>query len=122
MKYDEFIGAVQELGGIEERAEAERATIEVLQDLIDRLSGDEAHDLLSQLPGELQRAVIVSPAPLPITYEEFVDRVAQELEIPPDEARKRIRAVFGTLREAVSWGEFQDVLEQLDPEYADLLA
>jgi uncharacterized protein (DUF2267 family) len=122
MKYDEFIREVQERGGIEERDDAECATIEVLQELVDRLTGDEAHDLLSQLPGELQRAVIVSPSPLPITYDEFVDRVAQELEISRDEARVRIRAVLGTLREAVSWGEFQDVLEQLDPEYADLLA
>jgi uncharacterized protein (DUF2267 family) len=122
MTYDEFIRSVQELGGIDERDDAERATIEVLQELIDRLTGDEAHDLLSQLPGQLQRAVIVSPAPIPISYDEFVERVAQELEITPEEARPRVRAVFGTLRRAVSWGEFQDVLEQLDPEYADLLA
>jgi uncharacterized protein (DUF2267 family) len=122
MRHDEFIRSVQELGGIDERDDAERATIEVLQELIDRLTGDEAHDLLSQLPGQLRRAVIVSPAPIPISYDEFVDRVAQELEITPEEARPRIRAVFGTLRRAVSWGEFQDVLEQLDPEYADLLA
>jgi uncharacterized protein (DUF2267 family) len=122
MTYVEFIRSVLEASGIETRDDAERTTIEVLQELIDRLTDDEAHDLLSQLPGELQRAVIVSSAPIPMTYEEFVDRVAQELEISPEEARKGIRAVLGTLRKAVSWGEFQDVLEQLDPEYADLLA
>jgi hypothetical protein len=32
------------------------------------------------------------------------------------------RAVFGTLREGVSWGELEDVPLELDPEYADLLA
>jgi uncharacterized protein (DUF2267 family) len=121
LTYDEFIRSVQERGGIDKR-DAECAAIEVLQELIDRLTGDEAHDLLSQLPGELQRAVIVSPNPIPIAYDAFVDCVARELEISPDETRPRIRAVFATLREAVSWGEFQDVLEQLDPEYADLLA
>jgi uncharacterized protein (DUF2267 family) len=119
--YDAFIRSIRERGGLDER-DAECAAIEVLQELIDRLTGEEARDLLSQLPGELQRAVIVSPNPIPIRHDEFVDRVAQELEISPDEARPRIRAVFATLREAVSWGEFQDVLEQLDPEYADLLA
>jgi uncharacterized protein (DUF2267 family) len=66
--------------------------------------------------------VIVSPAALPISADEFVARVARELGIPPAEARERIRAVFGTLRKAVSLGEFRDVLEELDPEYADLLA
>jgi hypothetical protein len=30
--------------------------------------------------------------------------------------------VITTLREAVSWGEFQDVLEEVDPEYADFVA
>jgi uncharacterized protein (DUF2267 family) len=53
--------------------------------------------------------------------DDFVQRVAEELEISPDAARLRVRAVFSTLREAVTWGELQDVLEQLDPEYADLL-
>jgi uncharacterized protein (DUF2267 family) len=38
------------------------------------------------------------------------------------EAKQRTQAVFATLREAITLGEFRDVLEQLDPEYADLLA
>jgi uncharacterized protein (DUF2267 family) len=122
MSYDEFIQSVQERAGLGEREEAECTAIEVLQELIDRLTGDEAYDLLAQLPARLKRAVIVSPAPLPISEDEFVERVANGLEVPRGEARDRIRAVFATLREAVSWGEFQDVLEQLDPEYADLLA
>lgn len=57
-----------------------------------------------------------------MTAAEFVERVARVLELEPEEARTRVRAVFSTLREAVSWGEFQDVFEQLDPEYADFLA
>jgi uncharacterized protein (DUF2267 family) len=51
-----------------------------------------------------------------------VDRVADELELSGGEARERVRAVFATIRRAVSLGEFDDVLAQLDPEYADLLA
>jgi uncharacterized protein (DUF2267 family) len=42
--------------------------------------------------------------------------------VPEDEARARIRALLATLREAVTRGELEDVLAQLDPEYADLLA
>jgi uncharacterized protein (DUF2267 family) len=37
-------------------------------------------------------------------------------------ARVQTRAVFGTLPEAVSWSELEDVLMQLDADYADLLA
>jgi uncharacterized protein (DUF2267 family) len=54
--------------------------------------------------------------------DEFVDRIARELQLPPEEARDRVRAVFGALQEAVTPGELEDVLSQLDREYADLLA
>jgi uncharacterized protein (DUF2267 family) len=66
--------------------------------------------------------VIVSPSAQPISAAEFVERLATKLEIPPAEARERIRAVFHTIREAISLGEFRDILMELDPEYADLLA
>jgi uncharacterized protein (DUF2267 family) len=121
VKYDEFVNSVQQRAGID-HAEAERTSIAVLQALCDRLTGDEARDLLAQLPYQLKTAVIVSPSAQPISAEKFVDLVARDLGISPEEARSRIRAVFATLREAVSWGEFEDVLAQLDPEYADLLA
>jgi uncharacterized protein (DUF2267 family) len=42
--------------------------------------------------------------------------------VSADEARQRVRAVFATLREAVSWGELEDVVLKLEPEWADLLA
>jgi uncharacterized protein (DUF2267 family) len=122
MSYEEIIERVQERAGIADRYEAEGTTIEVLQELCDRLSGKEASDLLAQLPGELQRAVIVSPSPLPIDHAEFVANIGRELGVSEDEALKRIRSVVSTLREAVSWGEFQDVLEELDPQYADFVA
>jgi uncharacterized protein (DUF2267 family) len=121
VQYEEFVEKVAERAGIE-RAEAERTSVAVLQALCDRLSGDEAHDLLSELPARLKTAVVVSPSALPLSVEDFLDVVADDLEIPAEEARQRVRAVFATLREAITLGEFRDVLEQLDPEYADLLA
>jgi uncharacterized protein (DUF2267 family) len=77
------------------------------------------------VPGEnpaLKESVIVNKAADPMTSDEFVDRIASELQLSREEARNRIRAVFGTIRQAVSRGEFEDVLAELDPEYADLLA
>jgi hypothetical protein len=40
--------------------------------------------------------------------------------LTPEEAHRRVRAVFGVIREAITLGEFRDVLEQIDPPYADL--
>jgi uncharacterized protein (DUF2267 family) len=122
MKHDEFLKRVQQRAGMSDRSEAERTSVAVLQNLCDRLTGDEADDLLAQLPYQLKTAVIVSPSAQQMSADEFVARVADDLELSPDEARDRIRAVFGTLREAVTPGEFDDVLAQLDPAYADLLA
>jgi uncharacterized protein (DUF2267 family) len=122
MEYDEIVRRVQKQARIADLSDAEGTLIEVLQELCDRLSGKEARDLLAQLPGELQRAVIVSPSPLPVDHDTFIANIGRELGISDEEARKRIRAVVSTLREAVTWGEFQDVLEELDPQYADFVA
>jgi len=50
-------------------------------------------------PEARSTVTLVSPSAQPIPLEEFVRRVADELQVEPDEARKRIRAVFATLRE-----------------------
>jgi uncharacterized protein (DUF2267 family) len=121
MKYDEFVQAVAERTGTE-RDEAERTAIIVLQVLGDRLTGDEAFDLFAQLPARLKTSVTLTQVPMPMNRDEFVQRVASELHVDRDEARKRVRGVFGVLRQAVTWGELEDVILQLDPEYADLLA
>jgi uncharacterized protein (DUF2267 family) len=121
VSFEEFVGEVERRAEIS-REDAERTAITSLQEVLDRLTGDEARDLLTQLPYRLKSALVVGISPLRISKDEFVARIARELELSPDEARTRIRAVFATLRQAVSWGAFEDVLEQLDPDYADLLA
>jgi uncharacterized protein (DUF2267 family) len=122
VKYTDFIRAVGKRAGVADRFEAEKTSVAVLQALADRLTGKEADDLLAQLPSMFRELVVVSPSALPISADDFVDTVASSLGVSREEARSRTRAVFATLREAVTLGEFRDVLEQLDPEYADLLA
>lgn len=122
MKFAEFVRRVGDRAGISDRREAERTTVAVIQELCDGITADEARDLLAQLPAQLKTAVIISPSALPVGAEEFVDRVARSLQLAPEDARTRVRAVFGTLREAVTWGELEDIVAQLDPAYADLLA
>ncbi|MGZ4378929.1 MAG: DUF2267 domain-containing protein [Gaiellaceae bacterium] len=122
LKLQEFIERVAERARIADRFEAEKTAVVVLQALSDRLTGKEARDLLAQLPAMFKELVVISPSAQPLSADEFVGRVSDDLDVPEDEARARIRAVFATLREAVTRGQFEDVLAQLDPEYADLLA
>ncbi|RAM52187.1 MAG: DUF2267 domain-containing protein, partial [Hapalosiphonaceae cyanobacterium JJU2] len=53
MKYDEFIRHVQSVAQLDTREETERATRATLETIKERIVGDEAKDLASQLPKEL---------------------------------------------------------------------
>jgi uncharacterized protein (DUF2267 family) len=121
MRYDEFLKHLEQHAGMEDRTEAARTAAVVLQALSDRLAGGEADDLLAQLPAELKRQVTPVATSVPMDPDEFVERVAADLGLPEDAARERVRAVFATLREAVTPGEWDDVMSQLDRKYAELV-
>jgi uncharacterized protein (DUF2267 family) len=122
VKYDEMVKAVKERAGLADREDAERTLWVVVQALSDRLIGGEADDLLAQLPEPLKSEIVVADEADPMDPEEFVQRTARELELPEDEARERVRAVFGTLHQAVTEGEWEEVVGQLDKKYAELIA
>jgi uncharacterized protein (DUF2267 family) len=122
VKYDQMVKAVDTRAGLDDRAEAERTLRVVIQTLSDRLLGGEADDLLAQLPEPLKSEIEVTPQADPMNPQEFVERVAAELAVPEDEARERIRVVFATLHEAVTEGEWEEVVGQLDKQYAGLIA
>jgi uncharacterized protein (DUF2267 family) len=122
VKYDQMVKAVKERAELADREEAERALWVVVQTLSDRLLGGEADDLLSQLPEPLKSEILVTEGADPMDSDEFVERVADELELPEDEARDRVRAVFATLHEAVTEGEWEEVVGQLDKNYAVLIS
>jgi uncharacterized protein (DUF2267 family) len=122
VKYDRMVKGVDERAGLGDWAEAERTLRVVVQALADRVLGDEADDLRAQLPEPLKSEITVSPQADPMNAQEFVQRVAGDLSLQEDEARDRARAVFATLHEAVSEGEWEEVVGQLDRNYAGLIA
>jgi uncharacterized protein (DUF2267 family) len=91
MQYEEFMTEVARRSGITDPEEARRAAVTVVQALRDRLTGDEAFDLLAQLPARLKKRITITRAPMPMTPEEFLERVAEELGVSPEEARNRVR-------------------------------
>jgi uncharacterized protein (DUF2267 family) len=122
VKYDQMVKAVKERAGLGDSAEAERTLRVVVQALSDRLLGGEADDLLAQLPEPLKSEIKVTPLADPMNPQEFLERVGRDLGLPEDEARDRVRAVFSTLHDAVTEGEWEEVVGQLDRKYADLIA
>lgn len=121
MNYETFVDKIrQRAGASEEQTEIMiRATLETLAD---RLTAGEVLDLAAQLPKPLQTAL----RPRTETAErfdraEFIRRTSERAGIDEAAAATAIRAVFTTLREAVTSGEFDDVLAQLPRDFAGLI-
>ncbi|MEU5906974.1 DUF2267 domain-containing protein [Micromonospora sp. NPDC047527] len=123
MNYDTFIDQVSQ----RTRTSSEQAvelTRAVLETFAERLTGGEVLDLAAQLPKPLQ--VVVKPSPNTEQADrfgaaEFVARVALRADVREPAARDAVRAVFTTLREAITGGEFDDVATQLPRDYRDLV-
>ncbi|MER6594364.1 DUF2267 domain-containing protein [Micromonospora purpureochromogenes] len=123
MNYDTFVDQVAR----RTRTDSERAvrlTHATLETLAERLTGGEVLDLASQLPAPLQ--LVLKPGPSIEAAQrfgaaEFAARVAQRAEIDETAAREAVRAVFTTLREALTGGEFDDVVTQLPRDYRQMV-
>jgi uncharacterized protein (DUF2267 family) len=123
---DEFVARVARRAGLD-RDTALRAVDAVLEALADRISGGQVDDLASQLPAELhpplERGKAQSNAAArPLSLRDFVRGIAEREGVGPQAAGDHARAVFATLREAVSDKEFADMTAQLPDDYRALLA
>jgi uncharacterized protein (DUF2267 family) len=119
--YETFTRTTAQRAGMpEDKAEqVERAT---LRTLADRITGGEAQDLASQLPARLKDALRPAHEEAePFDLDEFIRRVAERGDVSPDEARTATAAVLTTVRDAVTPGEFDDVLSQLPKDFRELV-
>lgn len=119
MRYDEFIGQVQNRAQLRSRGEAERVTWATLQTLGERLAGGEAKDFASQLPIPLPQYALSGLAGMgiPLSLDDFVQVVADREGAEPQRARQHTQAVCSVLQEALAPGEVQDMCAQLPAEY-----
>ncbi|HEV7906629.1 MAG TPA: DUF2267 domain-containing protein [Pseudonocardiaceae bacterium] len=125
MPADEFVRRVAQRAGLDDE-HTRKAVDAVLETLGERISGGEVDDLVGQLPEELHAPLRrgtdrTHGAAQKMSLDDFVRRVAEREGVPPDQAREHARAVFATLREAVTDKEFSDVTSQLPDEYDVLL-
>jgi uncharacterized protein (DUF2267 family) len=121
MKYDQFIGHVQNRARLGTTGEAVSATRATLQTLGQRLHGNEAQNLADQLPQEIGLYLTMKNGKATFGVEEFLQRVAEREGCELPESVYHARAVLSVLREAVSEGAINHVLDQLPEEYHPLI-
>lgn len=96
----------------------------MLATLGQRLAGQEANDLASQLPVELQATLTqhTGPAEIGDDVDDFCRRVAERegRDCTPEQALAPSQAVLGTITSFVSAGEINDLKSQLPAGYAVL--
>jgi uncharacterized protein (DUF2267 family) len=121
MTNEEFINAVARRAGVSTQ-QAESLTKAVLSALADRLTGGEADDVASQLPKGIKEAMLpTNPEAEPFGLSEFIERVVSRAGVTPEQAEVGARAVMTTLRDAITEGEFKDMMAQLPEEFEQLV-
>lgn len=118
MDTQSFYRTVRERLGHCDLEEAKRGTAAVFHALRDRLTPDEADQVVAQLPGPLKAAweagETADREPVRMDREEFYARVTAEAGLLTErEAQWLTLAVFSTLKAQLSAGEADDVLAQL---------
>jgi uncharacterized protein (DUF2267 family) len=121
--FERLLTAVR-LGGELDRPAAERTVPAVLTPLFERLSGGQADDLAREL--RVPDGVVPGPATLrnrpaeSFDLAEFLDRVARREATDAELARRHAVVVLQALRLVVPGKEFQDAVDQLPAEFAEL--
>ncbi|MGE5620546.1 MAG: DUF2267 domain-containing protein [Sphingomonadaceae bacterium] len=117
MQYDRFVGLVQSRARLGTEGEAVRAIHATLETLGERLFGGEADNLAAQLPVEIGHYLKEPASSESFDLDEFYRRVSVREGVELPLAIFHTRAVIDTLKEAVSPGILDKVLDQLPEEY-----
>jgi len=116
-----------ETSGEKSREAAKRATAAVFHALRDRLTHEEADQVVDQLPRDLKDVWGAGEKkerrPLKLHREEFYARVRRETGVASQrEAHWLTLAVFAALKEQLSPGEAEDVFSQLPKDLKEVWA
>lgn len=121
MNYDTFLDMVAQRARVDPE-QAVTLTQATLRTLAQRLTAGQSYDLAAQLPQPLQIPLHPQAEAAELfDAVEFVRRTAEGAGVTEAAARNGVRAVFTTLREAISGGEFDDIMTQLPRRYHDLV-
>lgn len=119
MRFDEFLGHVQNRARLDSAGSAMTATRATLNTLAERLRGNEPVHLAAQLPVEIGEHLKIDTAGKGERFDvkAFIDRVSERAGVPENQAVHQAQVVMGVVDEAVTGGEMEDVRGQLPADY-----
>ena len=123
----EFIRDLCAQGNFDEE-QAVRAAAAVMTRLEQRLTGEGSKDLEAQLPHKLREILAEAGRPksggpvFKFGRDDFIQMIANDLNVEPNQAESIIRAVFTTVRARITEGEASDVTTQLPKDLQALWA
>jgi uncharacterized protein (DUF2267 family) len=122
MEYNEFITHVQSLAQSNSREEAERATRATLETIKERISGDEAQDLSTQLPQELVECLKGREGEPDQNFnlQDFIVRTSRKENLEPTTTAIHIRAVFAVLQNAMTPEGFGKLHRHFSHDYEEM--
>ncbi|WP_346289499.1 DUF2267 domain-containing protein [Sphaerothrix gracilis] len=122
MKYSEFLDKTQAASQFSSAKETENFIQAAFEVLSNRIYGNEAKDLASQLPEEIGQ-YLRGHEDENGTYMElqtFYSRVAERAGLSPQAVPQKLRGLFSAIQLAVTPGQFDHLKVNLPEEYADL--
>jgi uncharacterized protein (DUF2267 family) len=122
MNFDHFVGQVQHRAQLPDTGSAVWAIQATLQSLAERIDAGEAKDLAAQLPRPFQIYFNVDEHGAPFSVHEFFERVSEREQVDVPVAAFHARVVLEVLQEAVSVGEWQDVVSQMPADWRQVFA
>jgi uncharacterized protein (DUF2267 family) len=122
VEHDEFITHVESLAQSNSREEAERATRATLETIKERIPGNEATELASELPQQLGDSLRGREGETADSFNllEFISRASQKENIDPTVAAIHVRAVFAVLQNAVKPDKFAKFHSYFSHDYEEL--
>jgi uncharacterized protein (DUF2267 family) len=121
MQFDDFIRAVQEQARLDTREESLAITKAVLETLGERLDRKVRNGIEAQLPNELKEFLVARKENADrYDLAEFHSRIAARADLKYQDAAERTWQVVSVLRQAISGGEMQDIMQSLPGEYKKL--
>ncbi|MFP4164458.1 MAG: DUF2267 domain-containing protein [Chitinispirillaceae bacterium] len=120
MEYMEFVKRVRAKARIETLHDAEVAVKATLATLGERLDEKDVRSLGAQIPSELKAFLSGRHRFSRFSLEEYYNRVSARADMGYPEAVERSRAVMSVMREAITEGLVEKILDQLPPDFREL--